>query len=53
VSDLGHALLLSLSFLHSSLDALREYIENKYVKGLWLSDEDRQFYMNEQAGIAL
>ncbi|KAJ9100614.1 hypothetical protein QFC21_003658 [Naganishia friedmannii] len=36
-----------------SLAALHEYIENKYVKGIWLSDEDRQFFLNEQAGIAL
>ncbi|KAJ9122342.1 hypothetical protein QFC22_001763 [Naganishia vaughanmartiniae] len=36
-----------------SLAALHEYIENKYVKGIWLSDEDRQFYLDEQAGIAL
>jgi hypothetical protein len=44
---------IQLIVSYSSLVALREYIENKYIKGLWLSDEDRHFYMNEQAGIAL
>lgn len=33
----------------SSLTELRAYIENKYVRGIWLSDKDREIYL----GLAL
>lgn len=37
---------LMTPFFPSSLEQIRRYIEDKYVSGMWLSDNDRLTYLS-------